>query len=408
MPPKRKQSTKEHDANSSSSPARKKFKSTPQKFSKAATRTATQPAAQASAPSGAQVARPNTATSYLIPVNPRRKAVVGQQDDSLLRILCTNTKKNATQEQRFQKIPFSRINWNSAEHIRQINDWRNQIYTRAGMKAKEVNMWLPNEELWIELYYQLSIAEARKHGLTLPKAKTVGEAFIEFFAERELTDRHGQVVTRTPRAQSAFGSKFNRVFHTLRERLVQSVVGQSGDEFMPTITEAMMDDFRNKKEELIQEGDDKLSGDSQEWRDFFANLASEDDTDGEVREKEVEHLNESGVGVGTAQEASDAAATLTQMSSQSNSTQTSAGDGGKENAKGNNTTTPVPSSPPSSSITHATPALSAPESEIEDTSDASHSSPLPPSSGNPRTQGSAPKIVFTDEQTPRKTRASSI
>ncbi|KAJ4324290.1 hypothetical protein N0V94_001348 [Neodidymelliopsis sp. IMI 364377] len=409
MPPKRKQSTKENDASSSSSPAKKKSKSTPQRASKAATRTVTQPAAQAFTPSGAQIARPNTATSYLIPVNPRRKAVVGQRDDALLRILCTNTKKNATQEQRFQKIPFSRIDWNSAEHIRQINDWRNQIYTRAGMKAKEVNMWLPDEELWIELYYQLSIAEARKHGLTLPKAKTVGEAFMEFFAEHQLTDRHGQVVTRTPRAQSAFGSKFNRVFHTLRERLVQSVVGQSGDEFIPNITEAMMDEFRNKKEELIQEGGDKVSGDSQEWRDFFANLASENDTDGEVTVEEVERPNDSGIGVKPAQEASDAAATLTQMASQSDRTQTSAGDGGNDNTKGDKTTPLVSSSPPSSSsITHANPALSTPKSEFENTSDVSRSSPLLPSSGSLRTQGSGPQIVSTDERTPQKTRASSI
>ncbi|KAI4924300.1 uncharacterized protein J4E92_007381 [Alternaria infectoria] len=107
--------------------------------------------------------------STLIPRGPRKKATIGVKDESLLLMLCdSNTTPRKTTELHFRKIPHSHIDWHNPHHISQINAWRNQIYGRAGLKARSVSLWYEAEELWFELYFQLSIVEARKRGIMLP------------------------------------------------------------------------------------------------------------------------------------------------------------------------------------------------------------------------------------------------
>ncbi|CAO2655708.1 Nn.00g045110.m01.CDS01 [Neocucurbitaria sp. VM-36] len=219
-----------------------------------------------------------TAKSKLIPRGDRTKARLGQQDDSLLRILCDDSKTGEAKELHFRKIPHSMIDWNSPQHISDINSWRNQIYGRAGVKAKQVTIWHEEEELWFELYFHLSIAESRTRGILIPKTKAVLEAFNESFVGRVLKDKDGNSIeARRERQLNAFASKFNRICPHLRARLHQSVFGKSGDMFVPKITDIMLKTYQQMKAEMCAQGiigESDYSDNLEEWQHFLSHLPS--------------------------------------------------------------------------------------------------------------------------------------
>ena len=122
------------------------------------------------------------------------------------------------------------IDWNSAHHISKINAWRNQIYGRAGLKARSVSLWYEKEELWFELYFQLCIVESRKRGFLLPGSRKVRDAFNATFVGTIIQDKAGNdLPPRAEREANAFASKFNRMCPVLRARLNNCVFGKSGD-----------------------------------------------------------------------------------------------------------------------------------------------------------------------------------
>ncbi|KAI4686005.1 uncharacterized protein J4E88_003842 [Alternaria novae-zelandiae] len=150
--------------------------------------------------------------STLVPRGPRKKATLGVKDESLLLMLCdSSTTPSKTTELHFRKIPHSLIDWHNPHHISQINAWRNQIYGRAGLKARSVSLWYEAEELWFELYFQLSIVESRKRGIMLPGSRQVRDAFNETFVGRAIKGRGGEdLPPRVEREGNAFASKFNQ------------------------------------------------------------------------------------------------------------------------------------------------------------------------------------------------------
>jgi hypothetical protein len=98
-------------------------------------------------------------------------------------------------------------------------------------------MWHEQEELWFELYFQLSIAESRKSDFMLPATKAVREAFNETFFGKVLQDKEGNnLEPRVERQANAFASKFNRVCSLLKKQLDDCVFSRSGDVFVPKIT----------------------------------------------------------------------------------------------------------------------------------------------------------------------------
>lgn len=335
-----------------------------------------------------QTTRRASVTSDLRPVGPRRKAVLGQRDESMLRMPCTNIKTNKDQEQHFRKIKQSEIDWNNRLHITEINNWRNQIYTRAGMKVKEVNVWLPDEELWIELYLHLSIAETRKRGILQPAITAIGRAFQRFFVDRILTDKHGEVVQRKQRAHNAFASKFNRAYPRLQERLKQCVRGRSGDAFVPTITEAMLDRFKALKAEMAAKGLEKESDHAEDlpaWLDFFARLPTENED-----MKEDENLDTSDITPGMVED-NNVAATLVSMATKANNIATPIERGHERTVIRTRMAHPVQADhrqnapPPTWFIAPFTPVLPANDGQVEETPNFSRSSPLSPSSDGPYT-----------------------
>jgi hypothetical protein len=53
------------------------------------------------------------------------------------------------------------------------------------MTHKKIVLWLTDEELWMKLYFQLSIAESRKRGMLLPTTPDILVAFnVTFFWTR--------------------------------------------------------------------------------------------------------------------------------------------------------------------------------------------------------------------------------
>lgn len=216
--------------------------------------------------------------SKLIPRSVRKRASLGQRDDTLLRVLCDDSETGHVKELHFRKISHSLIDWDNPKHIADINAWRNQIYGRAGLKSKEVTVWCEEEELWFELYYHLSIAESRARGLLLPKIKMISDAFNATFAGHTFGDQDGnEVEPRATRQVNAFGAKFKRMCPRLRSRLHQCVFGKSGDVFVPEITLDMLGRYREMKLQMSDMGvveESAYSDDLGEWQSFFFNLSS--------------------------------------------------------------------------------------------------------------------------------------
>jgi hypothetical protein len=220
----------------------------------------------------------SSASSRLVPRGARKTAKLGQRDESLLRMLCDDEDSGEAKELHFRNMPHSSINWNDAHHINKINNWRNQIYGRAGLKTRSVTLWLPDEELWFELYFHLTIAESRGRGILLSRTQSILEAFNETFVDRTIQDHHGKdTAPRLERQANAFSSKFNRMCPELRARLQQCVFGKTGDVFVPRITLEMLRAYKRMKLDMAAKGihEESVYPDNlQEWRHLFSHLPS--------------------------------------------------------------------------------------------------------------------------------------
>jgi hypothetical protein len=253
--------------------------------------------------------RPNNplTRSRLVPRGERKSAKIGHKDETMLRLLCNDSKSGGMKELHFRNMLHSNIDWNDAEHINKINNWRNQIYGRAGIKSKVVTTWLPDEELWFELYYHLSIAESRTRGILLPKTLQVLQAFNQTFVGQILQDSHGKSMEpRVERHSNAFASKSNRMCPQLRERLNQCVFGKSGDVFVPVITMKMLRTYKQMKTGMEKKGIEKESAYAENlevWQYLFSHLPSSNDVD--VQDDPVTSVED------------DAAAVLISMAAQS-------------------------------------------------------------------------------------------
>lgn len=243
--------------------------------------------------------RADPSLSRLHPCGERKTAKVGHKDESLLRMLCEDTETGETKELHFRNLTHSNIDWNNAQHIRKINNWRNQLYGRAGMKTKEVAMWLPDEDLWFELFWHLSIAESRRHGLLVPKACLVMDAFNDTFVGNVIKDLRGEdTAPREQRGHNAFASKLSRVCSHLRERLHHSSFGKSGDVFVPKITLGILHAYKAMKEEMKEQGIEQESPYSdhlEQWCNLFANLPEPERFNMQKKEHlDVEYQKEQG------------------------------------------------------------------------------------------------------------------
>jgi hypothetical protein len=193
-------------------------------------------------------------------------------------MICDDTVTGEVKEMHFRNLAHSSIDWNNPLHINKINNWRNQIYGRAGMTHKKIVLWLTDEELWMELYFQLSIAESRKRGMLLPTTPEILVAFNETFVGHVLMHKGREMEPRGERKLSAFTSKFNRTCLLLRARLSQCVVGKSGDVFVPRITFERLQAYKQMKERLGlgKETESAYAKGLDEWNRLFSRLPGDD------------------------------------------------------------------------------------------------------------------------------------
>jgi len=156
-----------------------------------------------------------------------------------------------------------------------------------------VSLWYEAEELWFELYFQLSIVEARKRGIMLPGNRQVRDAFNKTFVGRVIKGRGGEdLEPRVEREGNAFASKFNRMFPALRARLNGCVLGRSGDVFVPVITFGMVERYRVMKGKLTERGieaESEYADGLEEWQWFLSHLP---DVEMEAVVKEEEEARE--------------------------------------------------------------------------------------------------------------------
>ncbi|RYN41202.1 hypothetical protein AA0112_g2347 [Alternaria arborescens] len=267
----RKRSADEHNTGPALIPSAKKTKPTPNNTST----NSKKPLTTASKSYGFK--------STLVPRGTRKKASIGHKDESLLRMVCDCSTTNRVTELHFRKIPHSMIDWNSAHHISKINAWRNQIYGRAGLKARSVSLWYEKEELWFELYFQLCIVESRKRGFLIPGSRKVRDAFNATFVGTIIQDKAGNdLPPRAAREANAFASKFNRMCPVLRARLNNCVFGNSGDTYMPKITFKMMEEYKTMKEEMAAKGvecESEYADHLEDWRHFLSHLPDPEDAE---------------------------------------------------------------------------------------------------------------------------------
>ncbi|KAF1957086.1 hypothetical protein CC80DRAFT_561583 [Byssothecium circinans] len=216
--------------------------------------------AAASPPSGAPSPKRKRGEplSSLVPQGERNNAQKGIKNTSLLSMLCTDTRTGETKELHFKKLVHAQIDWNNTEHIMKINSWRNQLYGRAGMKAKTVIMWHADEEAYIELFFHLLILEAAQRGLMVPKAKEILEEYNDFFRGKVMKDANGmESDPRVDRKHNAFVSKLNRAVLELKPRLESMLLGKSGDFFSPQIDQEKLDVYKELLEAEPVNGDKK-------------------------------------------------------------------------------------------------------------------------------------------------------
>lgn len=336
--------------------------------------------------------------SKLKPTEPRKNAVVGQRDESRLRVACKHVKTGKSLQLDFVKRTVSEIDWNNKAHVAEINQWRNQIYNRAGMKMKEVDTWSPDEELWIELYCHLSIAEATKQAIRQPQTKAIGEVFLAFFVDREVKDRRGVVVEREPRSLSSFSNKFIRVYPDLKRHLKQSMLGTTGDAFMPTITDELLNDFKKVKAEMVSSGGQTQAASflqTLEWRAFFLPQPAEEGNGDITLDNKEGDQDESDFASELAHREDDAAGTLVSMAAQPNSIRT--------------TPVKIKHKPKAQkqSVASPTPNTSVPtdrSSEVKHGSDLSRPSSPQPSSDGPRKPKTKPPVSRENNEPSKKSK----
>jgi hypothetical protein len=184
----------------------------------------------------------------------RKKAHKGDDVTPLLSVLCYDARTGAKRELHFGKIPFAEIDSTKKAHIDAINQWRTQIWSRAGYKMKHVNLFHEIEDDWLELFVDVSIAQGLKKPVKFAGTTYVAAQFNEFFEGKVLKDADGKAsAPRCHRENSAFSSKIGRVNKDIRDSDIQfkNVFDKEAREFKPKVTGRMLEEFREEKMKLL-------------------------------------------------------------------------------------------------------------------------------------------------------------
>ncbi|KAF2791945.1 hypothetical protein K505DRAFT_201805, partial [Melanomma pulvis-pyrius CBS 109.77] len=227
-----------------------------------------------------------TKASNLTPVGQKKPAVLGTKDESLLRVLVMSDATGEESELHFKRMIYDRIDWNDPKHIASINDWKTQIYKRSKLpKAKEVTLWHQDEELWIELFFNLFVIAAMSRHIAKPAYLKMCANFNDFFEGKVVQDRHGNDLAPRPnRNLSSFKAKLTRSCVLIKKRLNVVLQDKKGDVevYRPRINETMLAEYKRLKQEMQDKGleiESEYSDNLAEWLEFISNIPSEEDSE---------------------------------------------------------------------------------------------------------------------------------
>lgn len=197
------------------------------------------------------------------PSNGRKRAIKGEEDTSLLHVLCYESRTGEKRELHFSKIVISEIDWNKTEHIAAINGWRTQIWSRAGYKMKNVSLYHPTEDEYLECFVSVCVAKGLKKAVRFASVNYIVTKFNEFFADKTLKNEDGTDTDPRPwREASSFASKVGRVQTTVKKAdpKFKTAFDKEAREFQPTVTEDMLREFQAEKAKLLGGTRDKYDG----------------------------------------------------------------------------------------------------------------------------------------------------
>ncbi|KAI4617177.1 uncharacterized protein J4E87_008417 [Alternaria ethzedia] len=198
----------------------------------------------------------------------------------------------------YERREATDIDWNSKDHIRDINKWRNQIFVQNMKFPPKVTHtpWTPFETAYLELFHEklLEAATGKTDPFVAPHNELIYKAFNDYFEDRtDIRDKSGKPIeeglgTRPPGGLNSYLNRAGTTLRGLRDRMKalepKLKKSKKEDTWMPTITDDEIEQYI--KGEWESAVDTTAAGDEGEEEDV--DQAEEEDEDQAQAEDEGE------------------------------------------------------------------------------------------------------------------------
>ncbi|KAF2874364.1 hypothetical protein BDV95DRAFT_604550 [Massariosphaeria phaeospora] len=152
------------------------------------------------------------------------------------------------------------LDWNNTQHIQLVHNWRRRLFRTKGMvPIKETSTYAPDEEAYLELFYEkvkaTIIAEQKKSNgasIILPHITAIAKVFNSFFMGKILKDQKGHDLPprkfrEYPSFKNKIGNKNGKINH-VRAEVGKLIEGQAQTHaYLPIITVHELLEFREGK-----------------------------------------------------------------------------------------------------------------------------------------------------------------
>ncbi|KAI4938586.1 hypothetical protein J4E85_001027 [Alternaria conjuncta] len=151
----------------------------------------------------------------------------------------------------YERREATDIDWNSKDHIRDINKWRNQIFVQNMKFPPKVTHtpWTPFETAYLELFHEklLEAATGKTDTFVAPHNEVIYKAFNDYFEDRtDIRDKSGKPIeeglgTRPPGGLNSYLNRAGTTLRGLRDRMgalkPKLKKSKKEDTWMPDITD---------------------------------------------------------------------------------------------------------------------------------------------------------------------------
>ncbi|KAI4677311.1 uncharacterized protein J4E88_007119 [Alternaria novae-zelandiae] len=157
----------------------------------------------------------------------------------------------------YERREATDIDWNSKDHIRDINKWRNQIFVQNMKFPPKVTHtpWTPFETAYLELFHEklLEAATGKTDTFVAPHNELIYKAFNDYFEDRtDIRDKNGKPIeeglgTRPPGGLNSYLNRADTKVRGLRDRMKalepKLKKSKKDDTWMPTITDDEIEQY---------------------------------------------------------------------------------------------------------------------------------------------------------------------